>query len=67
MSCCYSVCAKYKVLYWNVPVMQDDKKLPPVFARGLRGRNSPVCTLSQHGYGDRKVMQTTVIVLCVRV
>ena len=36
--------------------MQDDKMLPPVFERGLRDRNSPSCTLSQYGYGDRETL-----------
>ena len=27
--------------------------------RGLRGRNSPMCTLSQNGYGDRNLRSRT--------
>jgi hypothetical protein len=34
-------------------VVQDDKTLLAVFDKGLRERNSPICTLSQNGYGDR--------------
>jgi hypothetical protein len=37
------------------PVVQDDKTLLAVFEKGLRDRNSPSCTLSQNGYGDRRV------------
>jgi hypothetical protein len=36
-------------------VVQDDKTLLAVFEKGLRDRNSPICTLSQNGYGDRRV------------
>jgi hypothetical protein len=36
-------------------VMQDDKMLPAVLEKGLRDLNSPMCTLSQNGYGDRRV------------
>jgi hypothetical protein len=35
-------------------VMQDDKLPPAVFEKGLRGRNSPICTLTQNGYGDQR-------------
>ena len=37
------------------PVVQDDKTLLAVFEKRLRGCNSPVCNLSQNGYGDRWV------------
>jgi hypothetical protein len=36
-------------------VVQDDKTLLAVFAKGLRDSNSPIYTLSQNGYGDRRV------------
>jgi hypothetical protein len=36
-------------------VMQDDKMLPAVLEKGLRDLNSPMYTLSQNGYGDRRV------------
>jgi hypothetical protein len=36
-------------------VVQDDKTLLAVFEKGLLDRNSPICTLSQNGYGDRPV------------
>jgi hypothetical protein len=35
--------------------MQDDKLPPAVFEKGLRDRNSPICTLRQNGYGARRV------------
>jgi hypothetical protein len=34
--------------------MQDDKLPPAVFEKGLRDRNSPMCTLSRNGYGDQR-------------
>jgi hypothetical protein len=34
--------------------MQDDKLPPDIFENGLRDRNSPMCTLSQHGYGAQR-------------
>ena len=37
------------------PVVQDDKTLLAVFEKRLRDCNSPICTLSQNGYGDRRV------------
>jgi hypothetical protein len=36
-------------------VVQDDKTLLAVFEKGLRDRTSPICSLSQNGYGDRRV------------
>jgi hypothetical protein len=35
--------------------VQDDKTLQAVFEKCLRDRNSPIGTLSQNGYGDRRV------------
>jgi hypothetical protein len=34
------------------PIMQD------VFEKGPRDRDSPICNLSQNGYGDRRVKGT---------
>ena len=37
-------------------VVQDDKTLLAVFEKRLRDcNNTPTCTLSQNGYGDRRV------------
>ncbi len=35
-----------------------------IFDRGLRDRNSPSCTLSQNGYGDREAMQRAQPLFC---
>ena len=37
------------------PVAQDDETLLAVFEKGLRDCNSPICTVSQNDYGDRRV------------
>jgi hypothetical protein len=36
-------------------IKQDNKMLPAVFEKCLCDRTSPVCTLSQNGYGGRRV------------
>jgi hypothetical protein len=35
-------------------VMQYDRLTLAVFETGLRDRNNPICTLSQHGYCDQR-------------
>ena len=35
--------------------------------KGLRGRNSPMCTLSQNGYGDRAMLSLSLVATCCHV